>query len=162
MNKRIILCGPAASGKDYLRKKMESKNFKYAVLYTTRPARQGEINGKDYYFIDTTEASDMIERGSFYEYVTFNGWIYGITNKQWLQKGGEDLFIMTPLSIKNISEEDRSQCFIIYIDMHVDIRRNRLSNRQMPGDSLERRIQADEQDFENFKDYDVRITNQGF
>lgn len=162
MHKRIILCGPAASGKDYLRKKLESRNFKYAVSYTTRPARQGEIHGKDYYFIDETQASDMIERGEFYEYVIFNGWLYGTTNSQWLQKDDENIFIMTPTSIKNISADDRVQCFIIYTDIRIDIRRNRLSDRQMPGDSLERRIKADEQDFENFRDYDIRITNPDF
>ena len=49
-HKRIILVGKAASGKDHLRKKFESRGFKYAVTYTTRPPREGEIDGKDYLF----------------------------------------------------------------------------------------------------------------
>jgi hypothetical protein len=32
----------------------------------------------------------------------------------------------------------------------------------MPGDSLERRIQADEEDFKDFTNYDIRITNPDF
>jgi hypothetical protein len=34
--------------------------------------------------------------------------------------------------------------------------------RYMPGDSLERRIEADELDFMGFNDYDLRITNEDF
>jgi hypothetical protein len=49
---RIILCGKAASGKDHLRKILEGRGFKYGVSYTTRPPRQGEIDGKDYLFVD--------------------------------------------------------------------------------------------------------------
>ena len=162
MNKRIVLCGAAASGKDFLRKKLESKNFKYAVSYTTRPKREGEVDGIDYFFIDDDKASEMIERGEFYEYVTFNGWIYGTSVEQWHQTHDESVFIMTPGGISKITEEDRKECFIIYLDTRIDIRRNRLENRLMPGDSLERRIQADEQDFDNFKDYDIRITNPDF
>jgi guanylate kinase len=162
MNKRIILCGAAASGKDFLRKKLESKNFKYAVSYTTRPPREGEVHGRDYYFIDDNDAAVMIERGEFYEHVMFNGWLYGTSVNQWAQTQDESVYIMTPTAVDGISPEDRKECFIIYTDIHIDIRRKRLESRMMPGDSLERRIQADERDFENFKDYDLRITNPDF
>lgn len=162
MHKRIILVGKAATGKDFLRKKLESRNFKYAVSYTTRPPREGEINGQDYYFINETEASDMIERGEFYEYINFNGWLYGTTNKQWKQKAGEIVFIMTPSAIFNISEQDRKQCFIVYTDIDKETRKQRLLKRYMPGDSFERRLVADEADFENFTDFDLRITNPDF
>jgi guanylate kinase len=37
--KRIILCGRAASGKDYLRKLLQEDGFKYQISYTTRPPR---------------------------------------------------------------------------------------------------------------------------
>ena len=38
----------------------------------------------------------------------------------------------------------------------------RLANRDMPGDSMNRRIKADEMDFMNFNDYDLRISNSDF
>jgi hypothetical protein len=37
-----------------------------------------------------------------------------------------------------------------------------LANRNMPGDSMSRRIKADEMDFTDFNDYDLRITNSDF
>ena len=50
MNK-VILVGKAAAGKDHMRKVMESRGFVYGISFTTRPPREGEIHGKDYYFL---------------------------------------------------------------------------------------------------------------
>ena len=158
-HKRIILVGKAASGKDHLRKKFESKGFKYAVSYTTRPPREGEVDGKDYIFISDETANKMVHDGLFYEYVYFNGWLYGTTNQQFYS---DDLFIMTPAGISHIKPEDRLTSFIIYTDIEMSIRMTRLANRNMPGDSMDRRIKADELDFTNFNDYDLRITNPDF
>ena len=158
-HKRIILVGKAASGKENLRKRFESRGFKYAVSYTTRPPREGEVDGKDYFFITDEEASKMVESNMFYEYVYFNGWLYGTTVQQFYN---DDLFIMTPAGISHIKPEDRVSSFIIYIDIYLFIRKKRLADRMMPGDTLTRRIEADELDFMEFNDYDLRITNEDF
>jgi guanylate kinase len=68
-HKRIVLVGKAASGKDHLRKRFESRGFNYAVTYTTRPPREGEVNGKDYYCISDDQAKVLIECIFYYEYV---------------------------------------------------------------------------------------------
>jgi guanylate kinase len=158
-NKRTILVGKAASGKDYLRKRFESRGFKYAVTYTTRPPREGEVNGKDYFFISEDESKRLIESGFFYEYVIFNGWVYGTSISQFYTS---NLFIMTPAGISKIKPEDRLNSFIIYVDIDIQTRYDRLLNRDMPGDNVQRRIEADELDFSIFYDYDLRITNSNF
>jgi guanylate kinase len=158
-HKRIVLVGKAASGKDHLRKKIESRGFKYAVSYTTRPQREGEVHGKDYYFISEDEAKVLIESGFFYEYVIFNGWIYGTSVTQFFS---DDLFIMTPKGIHEIKPEDRLESFVIYLDIPSNVRIKRLNKRRMPGDSVKRRIEADELDFSDFTDYDLKITNSDF
>ena len=154
MSKRIIIAGKAASGKDYLRKKFEGRGFKYSVSYTTRPPRPGEKHGEDYIFISSSEAHEMISSGQFYEWVEFNGWIYGTTRQQFYS---DDIFIMTPTGISHILKEDRSSCFIIFLDIDEATRRERLLSREMPGDSVERRLIADHQDFLNFTDFDLHI-----
>lgn len=158
-HKRIIIVGKAASGKDHLRKRFEEKGFKYAVSYTTRPPREGEVDGKDYFFIGEEEGKKLNEDGFFYESVEFNGWLYGTSEYQFYT---DDLFIMTPKGISLIKPEDRKNSFIIYTDINMSIRRTRLVNRNMPGDTMERRIMADELDFADFTDYDLRITNEDF
>lgn len=159
MHKRIILVGKAACGKDYMRKQFEKRGFKYSVSYTTRPPRVGEILGYDYQFIDYSEAQMMVDQNLFYEHVTFNGWIYGTTKTQFYT---DQIFIMTPTGISHIKLEDRINSFIIYLDIAEDVRIERLTSRHMPGDTLDRRIESDRLDFENFTDYDLRICNSDF
>lgn len=159
MHKRIILVGRAASGKDHIRKKLEERGFKYAVSYTTRPPREGEVDGKDYIFISKEVAQKMIQNDEFYEYVEFNGWLYGTSR---LQFETDDVFIMTPTGLSHVDEVSRKQSFVIFIDIAEDVRRQRMIARDMPGDSVERRLAADRLDFENFSNYDIRITNHDF
>lgn len=156
---RIILCGKAASGKDHLRKILEGRGYKYGVSYTTRPPRNGEIDGIDYYFIEENEFKTMIEQKFFYEYVTFNEWYYGTSNSQFHLT--DDVFIMTPSGISKLHAADRKNSFIIYIDIDIDIRRSRLALRS-DADTVERRIEADENDFRNFTDFDIRLTDHNF
>jgi guanylate kinase len=157
---RIILCGKAASGKDHLRKTLEGRGFKYGVSYTTRPPRKGEIDGKDYFFLEENEFQTLIEQGFFYEHVTFNGWYYGTSKEQWFVN--DDVFIMTPTGISKLHAADRKSSFIIYIDIPTEIRRERLTERNDNADSIERRLEADDNDFQNFTDYDIKITDHNF
>jgi guanylate kinase len=159
MNK-VILVGKAAAGKDHMRKVMESRGFVYGISFTTRPPREGEVHGKDYYFLTVEEFEQKIKEDFWYEYVTFNGWYYGTSKDQFYNTC--NLFIMTPIGVSHIKPEDRGDCTIFYIDIPIEVRRERLLSRHMPGDSLDRRIEADENDFKNFTDYDIKINNPNF
>lgn len=158
MRNKIVLVGRGGSGKDFMRKKLEGRGFKYAVSYTSRPARANEIEGKDYYFLTKDAFLKLASEGFFYEYVEFNGWIYGTANWQMEEC---DILIMTPKGISFLKPEDREKCFIIYISPDPDIVKNRLSLRG-DIDSVDRRIKADESDFKNFIDYDIIIKNNDF
>jgi len=157
---RIILVGKAASGKDHLRKILEGRGFNYGVSYTTRPPRKGEVDGKDYYFIDEMEFKTLIEQGFFYEYVAFNNWLYGTSKEQWYTT--DDVFIMTPSGVSKLHAADRKNSFIIYIDIPTEIRRERLSQRNDNADTIERRLAADDNDFALFTDFDIRINDSNF
>jgi guanylate kinase len=158
MRKRIILCGAAGSGKDYMRDKFVAKGFKPDVSVTTRPMREGEVNGKTYHYIDKILYSSLHDNGMLYEAVEFNGWKYGTLLKSWQES---DIFIMTPSGISQIKPEERKECFIIYLDIPEPIRRERVAKRS-DADSVERRIEADRKDFAGFMDYDMRITDPNF
>ena len=68
MTGKIAIVGAAATGKDYLRKRMMDRGFVYGVSCTTRLPREGEVHGKDYYYITTEEFDSKIERGEFAEW----------------------------------------------------------------------------------------------
>lgn len=153
---KIILVGPGGSGKDFLRKKLEQRGFKYCVSYTSRPKRKGEKEGKDYYFVNDSFFRNNAHK--FYEQQNFNGWYYGRTISDFEKSS---LLIMTPSGIKNIKPEHRKKCFIIYLNPDREKRIERLKKRN-DADSVERRLIADDQDFFEFSDYDIMIKNEDF
>jgi guanylate kinase len=156
---RIILVGPGASGKDFMRKRLEERGMTYAVSYTTRPPRPGEKDGKDYFFLSQAECQSMKDEDEFYEVIDFNGWSYGTTLKQFYR---DDVFIMTPSGLSHLSKEDRAKSFVIFFDIEEEIRKTRLEERVMPGHTVDARLQADRELFAGFSDYDLKITNPNF
>lgn len=156
---RIILAGPGASGKDFMRKRLEERGMTYAVSYTTRPPRPGEKDGKDYFFLSQEQCQSMKDEDEFYEVIDFNGWSYGTTLKQFYR---DDVFIMTPSGLSHLSEEDRAKSFVIFFDIEEEIRKTRLEERVMPGHTVDARLQADRELFAGFSNYDLKITNPNF
>lgn len=155
---RIFLVGPAASGKDYFREFLHNKGKRVDVSYTTRPARDGEIPGYTYHYISDSRFQNMVLGESMHEHVEFNGWQYGTSRESWEES---EVFIMTPSGIKQISEEDLRAAIVVYFDIPVDVRLERLEKRS-DADSAERRLAADEADFAGFDKYDLKVTNPTF
>lgn len=153
---KIIIVGKGGSGKDFLRKKFESRGFKYCVSYTSRPQRSSEKDGVDYKFVDDNFFNNNVHK--FYEIANFNGWKYGRTIEDFEKSS---LLIMTPGGIRNIKPEHRKKCVIIFLDVDKKILEERLSDRK-DADDAQRRLAADDLDFKDFLDFDIRITNPDF
>lgn len=158
---RIIITGPAASGKDELRKRFEVKGFTYAKPYTTRPKR-AEEDDSDYHFITEDEFLKMKEGGYFLVSNTYNNWMYGITRTDFVWR---EVSVMTPEYISEIKESENGDvlesCMIILLMPDEKIRVERLEMRN-DADIVQRRIESDRKQFENFTCYDVVITNPYF
>ena len=116
VNRRIILCGCAASGKDYLIEEFVNKGYTKNVSFTSRPKREGEIEGKTYHYISEDSFSKMIKSGDLYEYKEFNNWYYGTTLDSW---NNSDIFIMTPSGVNSIKKSDREQSIVIFLDICI-------------------------------------------
>jgi guanylate kinase len=156
MNGKIIIVGPGGSGKDFLRKKMVERGFEYGVSFTSRPPREGEKEGIDYYYRDINffEANEDI----FLEIQEFNEWKYGISKGEFSIK---NLFILSPAGLKSLPKNFRDDSFVIYLNPPEDTRVKRLEERN-DADDVERRLIADQKDFFEFSDYDIMITNEDF
>lgn len=156
MSKRLIIVGPGGSGKDVLRKRLEKKGFRHSVSCTSRPMREGEMDGVDYHFKEDSFFLENPEK--FIELEKFNGWYYGTTHAEFLKS---DVFVITPGGVNNLPKDVIENSFIIYINPSEEIRRKRMNLRK-DADSTERRISADRMDFENFDIFDVQIKNEDF
>ena len=71
----VVIAGPAGSGKSTLCDRLvrERPEFARVVTTTTRPAREGEINGVHYHFFSPAEFRAKIARGEFLEWAQVHG-----------------------------------------------------------------------------------------
>lgn len=160
---KLIIVGKTGSGKDFLLKSMIDKGLSYEPKFTSRPKREGEIDGVNYRFITNDIFEEMWSRSEikfFQEFTIFGDkWVYGITNQNFLDG---QVFIMTPHEISQMTDQDRKNCFIVYLDIDEDVRRDRLGKRNDGNDSIDRRLNADNFDFSEFDTWDLKIIDPEF
>ena len=157
---KLLICGHSGSGKDFLLRQLKERGLKASIKVTTRPKRKNEIEGVNYYFktLNQFESLDLLVSQDF-----FNDkgelWKYGILKEDF---NNSQAFILTPDEVRQLTPEVRKNCFVVFLDIDRSIRESRISNRQDQNDSIKRRLDADEIDFKNFTDYDLKITDPEF
>lgn len=165
---RCILLGKSGSGKDFLLRGLVERGLKPCLKTTTRPQRKNEIQGETYNFIDRDSFSELIKEDKLICYQSFEvtpegrdpeTWWYGITKEEF---ENSSVVILTPKEFQQISSDLRKGLFVVYLDIPRDVRESRLVKREDKNDSIKRRMDADEVDFKQFLDYDLRITDPSF
>jgi guanylate kinase len=80
----VVISGPSGVGKDATIKRMKELGypFHFVVTATTRPKRDGEIDGVDYFFVSMGDFAQMIETGELLEYAVVYGQYKGIPKQQ--------------------------------------------------------------------------------
>jgi len=75
----LVLSSPSGAGKTTITRRLvaDDPSLTLSVSVTTRPARDGEIEGRDYHFIDRQRFDEMIARGELLEHATVFGNGYG-------------------------------------------------------------------------------------
>lgn len=169
MGKIFYLMGKSASGKDTLYKRLleECPQLRPILLYTTRPMRDGENQGVEYYFITEEELEEFVQKGKVIErriYQTAVGlWAYATVDDGRIGRGKEDdLAIGTLESFEKMRKYFGKIVVPIYITVENGIRLERALKRerqQKEPNYVEmcRRFIADEEDFseENLKRFGI-------
>ena len=73
-----------------------------------------------------------------------------------------DVMIMSKDGLDVLPREYRARCMVIYLDPPRIDRIERLEYRNDPNDSIVRRMNTDDEQFANFRDYDLRVRNADF
>jgi guanylate kinase len=81
-NTLIIIAGGSGTGKTTVESLLtQDPSIVKLISTTTRPKREGEQHGKDYYFISQAEFQQELEKGHFLEHVIYDNNYYGIHGK---------------------------------------------------------------------------------
>lgn len=80
----IVISGPSGAGKDSVVQRMKERGlpFHFVVTATTRPRRENEVHGKDYFFVTKEEFARMIENDELFEYAIVYGDYKGNSTQQ--------------------------------------------------------------------------------
>ena len=79
----LVLSGPSGAGKSTIINASEKEigDYYFSISTTTREPRDGEIDGKDYYFVSVEEFEEDIKAGNFLEYAKVHNNYYGTSLK---------------------------------------------------------------------------------
>ena len=162
----IILSSPSGAGKTTLVKLLSKKeNYVISISHTTRNPRPGEINQKDYYFVNDNEFQRLIKNEEFLEYAkVFNNY-YGTTRTPVidnLNKGKNVLFDIDwqgADQLKNKKLDFKLISFFI-LPPSKEVLFQRLSNRDMKDKLIaEERMKQFERDVLHWINYDYVVIN---
>lgn len=141
----IVLAGASASGKTEAAKLLASKyGITKVITTTTRPMRKGEVNGRDYFFVDKETFLKMIEEGRFVEYTEYNGYLYGSTKDQ---IASDKCVVIDPAGLRAYIGLNDPTIITFFLDSSEETRFKRMLER---GDLLENaksRIEHDKKAF---------------
>lgn len=157
-SKVVVLMGMSAVGKDRIRKILEEEYYGYTniVSYTSRPMRENEIEGKDYFFVSKKEFEDMIDNNEMIEYRNYetnwygntDTWFYGVKKFE-LQEGVNYVIVIDLMGAESIINYfGRENCILIYLAAKDKIREKRAKERgSFDEKEWNRRMLADYKDF---------------
>lgn len=114
----IIVSGPSGVGKTTIIHAMCDRfpNFREAVACTTRNSRAGEVEGKDYYFLDDKTFSSFMATDKFFISETYDNHKYGILKSELTKDDGGFVFLNIGIpSLKLIPPTIRNNAITIYM-----------------------------------------------
>ncbi len=165
--KIIIITAPSGSGKTTMVKRLlaDCQTLAFSISACTRKPRQGETDGKDYYFLEEGRFRDLIAEEAFVEWeMVYTGKYYG-TLKQELQRiwdeGRVPLVDIDVQGAMAIRDKFPEQCLTIFIEApSLDVLRERLRLRGTETEqSLQERVSKAEHELTFAHKFDKIIIN---
>jgi guanylate kinase len=160
-----IVSAPSGSGKTTLLQHLlrSFNDLKFSVSHTTRPPRQGERDGVDYYFTDRPAFLSMADRGEFLEWAEFNGQLYGTTRafvNDHLDAGKDVILDIDVQGARQVKEKVESATAIFVLPPSFEELKRRLQARMLePDDVIRRRLEIAKSEILFYRDYDYIIIN---
>lgn len=163
--KLILFSGPSGVGKDTVLDLVFSKDntLQRSISLTTREKRDGEVDGKDYYFIDFSKFDEMIKNGDVLEFAKYGKNIYGTPKApvdKWLSEGKTVILKIEVQGASKIKELYPDSVGIFLSPPSMDELENRLRSRGTENeDDIQRRLSIARDEIARSSDYDYIVIN---
>lgn len=166
----LIISSPSGAGKSSLAGELVKldPNMSFSVSFTTREKRPGEVEGKDYYFVDIKSFKMLIEKGEMLEHAKVFGNYYGTPKAavgKNLSKGKDVVFDVDWQGSDKIRESKFSKNVIsIFIlpPSILELEKRLLARRQDSVETVSNRMSEAKNEIEQWTKYDYVLVNNKF
>ena len=169
LHKLFVISSPSGGGKTSLINKLfedtRSMNFKKSISDTTRQKREGDINGRDYYFLSEKEFKDKIEKEEYVEYATVFGNFYGTSKEEIKMKYNNSNLILEldwqgAYAVKELFDDAQ---LIFLVPPSLEDLKQRLVTRNLDSpESIENRLSEAKKEISKSEMYDYLVLNDDF
>jgi guanylate kinase len=161
----IIVASPSGGGKGTLIRRVLKTvpNVGYSVSFTTRPAREGEMDGRDYFFVSEERFREMIARGEFLEWAHVHAHLYGTGRAQVEKELSERHDIILEIDVQG-AESVRSVvpgavCVFILPPSFEVLRERLVARGSERAPELSLRLKNSRSEVARYKEFDYVIVN---
>ena len=163
--KLIIVSGPSGSGKSTVTKIVKDKlNIPLSISATTRNPRDGEIDGKDYFFLSEEEFKNKIANDEFYEYAEVHGNYYGTLKKTVEDNLNRGLNVILEIDVQGalIAKEKKKDAILVFFrTKDMEVLEKRLRDRKTDSEEvIQTRLKNAETELKYENKYNYTIVNE--
>jgi guanylate kinase len=162
----LVLSGPSGAGKSSLIRKIidDIGECYFSISTTTRPMREGEVEGVDYHFVDKEEFEREIEEDQFLEYALVHGNYYGTSMRPVKEALGEGKLVIFDIDVQgNAAVQNRLgdiTTSVFITPPTLSELKKRLENRSTDApDVIERRIKMARKEIQRVSEYEYLLIN---
>jgi guanylate kinase len=163
----LVLSSPSGAGKTTLSRLLlrSDRTVELSISVTTRPRRRGEINGRDYHFIDQARFDDMVARGELLEWAEVFGNLYGTPRApviKALQAGRDVLFDVDWQGTLQLREKAPADVVSVFIlpPTAKELERRLKRRAQDSKTVIESRMAKASDEMSHWAEYDYVIVNR--
>lgn len=160
-----VVSGFSGAGKGTLIKRLvqKYKNYQLSVSATTRKPREGEVHGREYFFLQRNEFEEWIEREDFIEYANYVGNYYGTPKRfvmEMLESGKDVLLEIEIQGAKKIKKDFPEAVLIFIAPPSAKELKRRLSERKTENSKeIQKRLNRAVAESEDIFQYEYLIVN---
>lgn len=160
----FVVTGPSGCGKSTIIRRVlrEVDGLRFSVSHTTRPRREGEVNGRDYYFTSEAEFRKMVDAGAFLEWAVVHGQSYGTSRGEVESKAATaDLVLDIDVQgARQVKARGVEAVFVFVAPPRFEDLRERLERRgQDDPETIRRRLADAVAEVEAIPEFDALVIN---
>ncbi len=160
----VVISGPSGAGKSTVcRHILEDPRVRFSVSATTRPKREGEVDGRDYHFLDADDFRAKVEAGAFIEYASVHGNMYGTLRAPMEAALAEGYHVLLEIDVQGalqVKDQGIPGLYIFIAPPSFEELRRRLVDRATEApEVVERRLAKAQDEYRERIKYDHVVVN---